>query len=434
MKTIIPATNLAKKIIPGQKYQEGVKYRTSRYCISATCMKGKLLFNTVTGEMVFLEDYPEEDKALAEKMFFVPEDYDEVGYLGDIREIAGLLKKQDGSVNHFTILTTTDCNARCFYCYEMGIRRFSMTETTAQKVVEYIDRKHGNKRVKLSWFGGEPLYNMGVIDTISNGLRICGIEYSSIMTSNGFYLTADAIRHAKDAWNVEMIQITIDGTEKVYNTTKNYINNCDNPFVRVMNNIKAALENGLNIGIRLNMDAKNAEDLFRLIDVLADRFKGYDNLHVHVEPLLEYVGTIHHFNTGEELIKHYWKLTDKLIGLGMYDMSELWHEFRVNRCMADNDSSEVIMPDGKIVKCEHVDDKDAIGSIFSEVRDTDKIDSWKKTIRFSECNKCSLLPLCVSLKKCPRTKDGCPEYVPRIWEEQIKRKMAAAFQEYLNKQ
>ena len=387
-----------------------------------------MLFNTLTGEMVLQTECDCEDpKELVEKRFLVPAEFDEAGYVEEIRDIARLIKGKSETVNFYTILTTTDCNARCFYCYELGIRRFPMTEDTARKLVEYIAQKHGNNPVKLNWFGGEPLYNMGVIDIVSEGLQARGIDFTSLMTSNGFYLTPEVSKRAKELWQIDTIQITIDGTREVYNRTKAFTDECADPFARVLDNIEAALNVGLTIGIRLNMDARNAEDLMQLADVLAERFAGRPNVHVHVEPLREFAGPIHKFGSAEELADCYWKLTDKLGGLGLLEKKELWRELRVNRCMADNDGSEVILPDGRIGRCEHIDESDTVGSIFGETRDAVRVDAWRETIRFPECSDCPLYPLCISLKKCSWTKDGCPEHIRLLWKERIIRQMKAAY-------
>ena len=430
MKTIMPSTDLIKKILPKQVYRETVSYRPSMFCISSECEDGALLYNTFTGEVVLKpngEPYP--SRELVERRFAVSKDLDELRSVDQTRDMARLLKRGSG-VTHFTILTTTDCNARCFYCYEMGTRRFSMSEVTANKIIDHIVSVSEGKSIKLSWFGGEPLYNMPVIDTICDGLHENGIVFESIMTSNGYYMTEDVAKRAKNLWNVDTVQITVDGTEKVYNDIKRFIDSCPDPFTRVMGNISFALDAGLNVGIRLNMDSKNADDLLRLVDALAERFSGRPNVHVHVEPLREFAAPIHHFGSPDELIERYWKLTDKISSYGLSESPGPVRELRINRCMADNDNSEVILPDGRIAKCEHVNESDTIGSIFDDERDVGNIKAWKEKVRFTECSSCSLYPLCISLKKCDWTKDGCPEHIRVIWLERIKRQMLQAYKEF----
>ena len=426
MKLILPPTDIVSSILRKQEYRKGTNYRRSVYCVAVECPEGILLYNTLTGEMI-LEEKGDPQQLLVEHRFLVPADQNEKKTVEDTREIARLLQRQKSVVDHFTILTTTDCNARCFYCYELGLRRFSMTEDTAKAVVGHIAERCGGGPVKLSWFGGEPLLNQRVIDLICEGLLAKGIRYRSILTTNGFYLTQDAASRAKDLWHVTMAQITLDGTQKIYNETKLYADACNDPFERVLDNIEAALKLGINIGIRLNMDAKNADDLMDLAEVLKARFSIYSNVHVHVELLYEFTGRLNRFGPSEELVKRYLELIDKLYLYGLYQLPELRRQIKVNKCMADNDSTEVILPDGRIGKCEHVDEEDTIGSIFVDVRDEKSVAFWKQTVRFSECDNCPMDPLCLSLKKCDRTKGGCPPQVRMIWQERIRRQMLEAY-------
>lgn len=71
--------------------------------------------------------------------------------------------------------------------------------------------------MRLAWFGGEPLYNAQVIDLICNDLVERGIGYESSMISNGFLFDEKLIKRAAELWRLRQIQITLDGTEGVYN-------------------------------------------------------------------------------------------------------------------------------------------------------------------------------------------------------------------------
>lgn len=429
MKTVLPQSNLVQKMISKQKMNAEAVYRPSNFCVEANCEEGCLLYNTLTGELVLLsagETKEQNQEELIQKRFLIPQSMDELAYVDSLRKILRLMP-QSAYKTHFTILTTTDCNARCFYCYEKGIPRFSMSQQTARDVISYISNNCGDKEVKISWFGGEPLYNYQAIDTICAGLKAKGIRFTSILTSNGFYLDSSLVRKAKEDWHVITAQITIDGTETIYNKTKGYIDNCPNPYARVLENIAEAVTCGLEIGIRLNMDAANITNLFQLADELAIRFSGKPNVNVHVEPLFEFAGKIHRFKTQDQLIVKYWELTDKLAQLGLNHLPEFSRNLKSNRCIADDSKSEVILPDGEIVKCEHVDRADSVGSIYLSKQDEQRIIAWKEVVRFPECEKCPMYPACIILKKCAWTSNGCQEYVRKIWIERTKRQMVAAW-------
>ena len=55
-----------------------------------------------------------------------------------------------------------------------------MNIETAQKIVDYmVNHSPKNELINIRWFGGEPLFNMKVIDTICNGLSENGIYFNS---------------------------------------------------------------------------------------------------------------------------------------------------------------------------------------------------------------------------------------------------------------
>ena len=104
---------------------------------------------------------PEEDNApeiyktnptalpqLVEQWFLVPQSHDDRLLSRQITDVARMLEKSSDAITHYTILPTTDCNARCFYCYEKGRRRIPMTDRTAQKVAD-LQSKYDRNEVYL---------------------------------------------------------------------------------------------------------------------------------------------------------------------------------------------------------------------------------------------------------------------------------------------
>ncbi len=177
----------------------------------------------------------------------------------------------------------------------------------------------------------------------------------------------------------------------------------------MLRNIETALEAGIEVDIRLNMDRANAEDLFVLADQLAERFGPRPKLFGRAALLGKFAGDIHAFGSAQEASDYQTRLQAKLNGFGMGLQSEWSRTLSINQCMADNDSCEVILPDGRILRCEHIRDSEVVGTIYDEARDADKVRAWKETVHFPECTNCELYPLCVNLKKCEWNRNGCPE-------------------------
>lgn len=99
--------------------------------------------------------------------FYVPVDFNEEYIADNIRILSTPLNVEPfDKINRYTILTTTDCNAKCFYCFQKDKKHIDMPMKVAQDLAKYIVDHYNGKQVELHWFGGEPLYNEPVIDEI----------------------------------------------------------------------------------------------------------------------------------------------------------------------------------------------------------------------------------------------------------------------------
>ena len=432
MKQILEPIETAYGICGDQKLQERTHYRRSRHCVSVECEEGTLLFHTLTGELLLIGKNEKEEtirEQLVRRWFLVPDSFDECEQSDTVHRLAALLNPFEKNKNTFTILTTTDCNARCFYCYEKGIPRFSMNEKTAKDVGEYIARECGGKKVSLSWFGGEPLYNQEAIDIICTVLRDHGIAYSSILTSNGFYLDQLTAKKAVDAWHVRSVQITVDGTETVYNRTKAYINAEGSSFQRILRNIQNALDAGIHVSIRLNMDRQNAADLLELTEQIGQRYGRRPNLSAHVILLQGIAGEVHEFASDEEATFWTNQINKKLDEYGYLRAGSLPRGVRINHCIADNPSCEVILPDGRIQRCEHFDENEIVGNIYDETRNEEICRAWCEKVRFEKCTECELFPMCVPLKRCPWRVNGCSDYRRKYLYNKLSRLILSMYNE-----
>ena len=222
--TVKPFDQLLKK----QKVVKGEVYRPMYYVVEQPVDEGLLLYHTMTKALLLLtpeeadayKTHPEEMTDLIGLWFLVPQSHDDRLLCRQIRDVARMLEKKSDAITSYTIFTTTDCNARCFYCYEMGRPRVPMSKETADHTADYIIKRCCGEKVRLNWFGGEPLFNKPVISLICQRLREAGIDYRSTMTTNGYLFDDDTIKEAKDEWRLKKVQITLDGTEQTYNRCK----------------------------------------------------------------------------------------------------------------------------------------------------------------------------------------------------------------------
>ena len=194
MDTISKPDTITMSIM-GSQEKEDVYYRWFQYVLKHECGDGILLYNVLSCEMLYLvadetslESVTEE---LVKKWFLVPDNFEDFSFAKKVKRIRQLVYKADthkkltAPIDRFWILTTTKCNAKCFYCHEAGIPKMSMSSKVADDVLDYI-LKHGSSKIHVMWYGGEPLINMQIIDRISEGLIKHEVEFNSSMISNGY--------------------------------------------------------------------------------------------------------------------------------------------------------------------------------------------------------------------------------------------------------
>ena len=84
----------------------------------------------------------------------------------------------------------------------------------ANKIVKFILEHKDVEKVNINWFGGEPLLNIPIIEYITEQLRKNRIHFKAIIITSGYYIDKVDIITLKEKWNVENIQITLDGTKE----------------------------------------------------------------------------------------------------------------------------------------------------------------------------------------------------------------------------
>lgn len=408
----------------------GEPNRFLRYCIGLPVEESILLYNLLTREMVLLtaEEWQSrfDNEYLKSHWFIVPDGCNDKEYADLVKWVLENKKPKTKAITGYTIFTTTDCNARCFYCFELGRSRIPMTAETARKVVAYIVDHCGGEKVKISWFGGEPLFNPEVIDIICGGLGDASVDFSSSMISNGYLFDAATVQKAVADWHLKRVQITLDGTEAVYNKVKAYIYKQGSPYQVVLENIGHLLDASIGVSIRLNMDMHNAEDLLRLVEELAQRFEGRKGLHIYAHHLFDGDKPMADIHTDEE-----WELRDaamcrlneKIRQHGLDSRRGIQKTPKVNFCMADSGNAVTILPGGEIGLCEHYSESEFIGHIDREGFDQAVVNSWKERIpEIPECAECFYYPSCLQLKKCA-SNSVCFEQLRRDYRRKTEQAM-----------
>lgn len=434
--------------IAGKQEIINTKYRLIKYieiCKDST----HLIYNLLNGAFLSISDSEYElvsnlDKIdvdnpfcqyLIENWFVVPIKFDEHKFWLQVKTTLRLFKNTT-NIEDYIIFTTTDCNARCFYCYENGINKFPMSNEVAHKTAKYIVEHCGSAVPILRWFGGEPLYNEKAIDIICDDLDKSGIEFKSSIVSNGYLFNDENVIKAKNKWKTLYVQISLDGTEDVYNRAKNFIYDSEeSPYVRVLDNIDRLLNAGVGVLIRLNMGIHNYEDMCDLVQILCQRFGNRDdNLcsvyfamlfdFAHTRPKEERTLLVNHIIEQEEIL-----FENNLVRI------KLPKVMSINHCIADSGKGCTITPNGKIGLCEHHVEDELWSDLDATFRDESVLSRWRELAdSIPECDNCSLRPNCLKLKHCPENDSVCDDDNRRLLHYRLQRSMKLFYKNFSKKE
>lgn len=420
MEIVSSYNELILKALGVQQIEIGANYRLAHHVFMTEYNGNVLLYNNISKRLYLLneresaaiKDLQNPDftvlKPFIEDWSLVKEEFNEFELAQQTRWFYENFYRKYERPN-FIIFTTTKCNARCYYCFEHGQRRIDMTEKTANDVADYIIKNAPRKEVYIKWFGGEPLYNQKAMDIICDRLREAGIKYDTKATTNGYLFDEETIKKAKEKWILHSTVITLDGTEDVYNKTKNYIYENGNPFERVLNNIEMLLKNDIRVAIRLNIGFENFEDIKNLVKYLKERFGDSDILSIIPIALYDLDGK----RSAQEnaMLDSMVKEIEEMAAKGKYRKLTLkmYSDFGT-RCMAELESCKVISPLGELGTCEHFSEGEMMyGSIYSNEENIEVKNYFKQRDILEKCTSCVLYGNCGGIGRCPTQSHTCTE-------------------------
>lgn len=377
-----------------REYDEKSLYHSSHYNI---CYRhGNIVYNTASGAIIYgwngtvMKFLTQEDKFLLIKNgFLVPDGCNE------LREFTSTIKLEEKSnINFFTIIPTTSCNAKCFYCYEDDYCKQTMSDVTTNDLVKYIISQVGNDdSFTLDWYGGEPLLCVDKIDKIISMLSEKGAfanrEWTSSITTNATLFSRELIKHAINNWNLTVAHITIDGTEPQHNTRKSVSFSGNSAFRTTLNAIHDLLQMGVYVNLRIHLDNNNNKKDFRKMHDEIEPFFAYDNFHLFPTFLFppEFVMPESYIRDDqkEEL---FFDVFNAMYERGfVQNLIDLFPMPKKSGCFATNPHSVVIAPDGSLHACVQE---------FSSTKDWSDDQKFVDYLNVGDtCAECKYFPICL---------------------------------------
>ncbi len=378
------------------------KYKKSHFNYETLSDSGNgyIIYNTVYNTLVRLtkEEYEQyktlffTDNILEDELYqqglLMEETINELKIYNLYTELA--MKYREGTLS-ITVTPSMECNARCFYCYEEGVRAGKMKKEDADKIVECLLKLNPKEKIELTWFGGEPLLNQEWMDYFSLKLKEAGIDFNAFMISNGSKITDSVIQKMKNDWNISSIQITFDGDEEEYCKRKDYVDQDETIYFKMLSIIKKLVKEGISVQIRLNIDLDNIESIYSVTSDIEQIFNKYDNITFYPA----FLNGSKRKMTEDEKVDIIKEIFKRLKNIKMLPVNSYLYKYpKTQACYYNVPTAFSVDTNGNIYNCEHFlgHKEKAIGNIYD---DWSKIDNRREVSgKRLECQKCVFLPKC----------------------------------------
>lgn len=412
-----------------------MKYKISKYLVIIPQKRGLLLFSTLSGGMLYLDDPKctfemnkmfsqnegivccERNQLLFETLknnqMIVGENIEET----DIARMAFLNRYTNSKTLRLLIYVTDDCNFNCVYCPQKHVSTY-MTEDTIDKVVSSVSgllSHHRFEGITISWFGGEPLLNMSIIERGMQAFEKIARQFNLIIhsgiTTNG-YLLGDRTVSKLLKHGVNEYQITLDG-DKLTHDKNRHLKNGGPTWEKIWNNLllMKARSNEFLVNIRVNSNMDNIEFLPQFIEQVQSTFD--KRFIIRIQPIIKMGMSTDKYELSSE-VKYCSLLESQLIQLSMYSymrslkcedltIENVMKPFGL-MCSCSDPNYFVIKTDGRICKCElEIEQKENYfgtidGNSFN--LDVHKLTNYVVPSTSRECLECNLYPMCLGLT-CP---------------------------------
>lgn len=188
-----------------------------------------------------------------------------------------------------TIAPTASCNFKCVYCYEKNNMQGGMMSKVAQDNLVKMVRSYAQyvKKLDITWYGGEPLLALDIIESLTaEFVKICdefSLEYSASIITNGYLLTPDVAKRLTSC-RIHSCQITLDGDRDTHNMQRPHKDG-SGTFDVIIQNLKASSLLLTNIALRVNV-SPSTPNAYTAVKKLVKE-EGIVNAKVYSSPILD---------------------------------------------------------------------------------------------------------------------------------------------------
>ncbi len=175
------------------------------------------------------------------------------------------------------ILPTYDCNFRCPYCFERHRLTRGQEWLGCEMKPEMVEavfsalkksKEKGQRVEHISLYGGEPFLaeNISTVRNICEHAKEMGLSISAV--TNGYDL--ENYIGLLEEFKIRNLQITVDGVGEMNDKRRRHRDGHPT-YEKILQNTRLALEHGVDINLRVNVNRQNINEIPKLIKDLDER-------------------------------------------------------------------------------------------------------------------------------------------------------------------
>lgn len=320
-------------------------------------------------------------------------------------------------VVNVSIVLTYACNMRCPYCYETASHPpdTTMSPEMARKIVADIKErvaKVGARGVALTLYGGEPFINRKVARQIVDELEVFvtskGLEFETIIISNGTLITEDAIAELR--FGLKFVQLTLEGSPEYHDQIR-IGPNAKGTFHRIIESAQMLLKAGIGVQWRIQISPQDWRAIGSCFEALSQAgVLQHPNVRLYFFPILDIqsVCSAKSFACYEEyfspdMLEHFWNIATTYQA-NLFRLPK--PIYKSPYCSFVNMNTWVVDPSGRKFKCvAEIGHDDAMcGTVADPLPRAERTRARSRELRvinrtgmdFAECRECEYMPSCDS--------------------------------------
>ncbi|MGN0351527.1 MAG: radical SAM protein [Roseburia sp.] len=330
-------------------------------------------------------------KSLLNKKILISDDFNEIEDL----YLQENVSRYQNNVFNIMIVVTNACNFRCSYCIQEHETK-NLDLESEEKIINLLSNVSKKvRKIKVAWFGGEPLLQYESIKRITSPTKkICqesNCELELSMATNAYLLGKDMAKDLSEL-GFSSIQITIDGN-KEYHDSRRILANGEGTYDIVYSNLINLLETKISIILRINVDAENLASTDELLESIPLKYR--NRVTISVSNL---------YQTEKKLSVA--EIYKKAINLG-YNYAGRKNKYIA--CQACQTNGFIVDTNANIIICTNAEEPRELGFIDKDgeihIKNLAKYNRLKfvSAIQNTECQKCVELPFCIGTCKYRRS-------------------------------